>query len=177
MDLLTITFADLYKMVLEYQGKKRETTDADDLRKAKQRTNDGYAAMLLAYDWYWLRKGMMLTTKVGVDGYNLPDDFSMFKSPPTNPTSSVFPWPTAVDDETLVKYQAITSSVGVPYYYSITNKFTAETGIVHVIRFYPTPSDIINYVYTYRPVVEALVNNLDRPYAPPELTPLLKGFV
>lgn len=170
-------YKDLYLDALEYAGKTRESTVVADIAKAKRRVNDAYKNFLMAYDWYFLRNEALITTVENIGDYDLPEDFSIFKSKPFTTASNIYNYPTEIDNESILKLRSECSSTGTPYYFATTTKYTPEKGIVTIMRLYPTPSAGITYIYSYKPNTPDLVEDKDIPYCPPDLYYLLRAFV
>jgi hypothetical protein len=168
-------FIDYVKDVLEYSGKSRDDT-GNELAKAKRRTNDAYNQFLESYDWYFLRKEALITTVAGQGDYDLPEDFDIFKSKPYTSSSSIYNYPKEVDNETLLRLRSECNTTGTPYYFATDVSYTAEGGIKTILRIYPTPTEGITYIYSYKPYIPELVEDEDIPYCPPNMRYLLRAF-
>lgn len=169
-------YIDFVKDTLEFAGKGRDSTNTSDIAKAKRRVNDAYKNFLSAYDWYFLREEALVTTISGTGDYDLPEDFSIFESKPYTSSSSIYNYPTEIDNETLLRLRSECNSTGTPYYYATITEYTPEEGIKTVFRLYPTPSEGITYIYSYKPNIPELVEDYDIPYCPPDLIFLLRAF-
>ncbi len=170
-------FKDLWLDALEYSGKNRNTTNVEDIIKAKRRVNNAYTNFLMAYDWYFLRTEALITTVANVNDYELPEDFSIFKTKPSTTSSNIYNRPTEIDNDSLIQHRSECVTTGVPYYFATTTKYTPETGVRTILRLYPTPSEGITYIFSYKPNTPELVEDKDIPYCPPDLNYLLRAFV
>ena len=177
MDTFTYTFSDLHADVSEYIGTGR-SPGTTPLATAKRRVNDGYREFLAAHDWNFLKRSAILITEQGKYFSNLPDNFESlvypFKFPPDNSWLN----PTEVDESSIMQLRTGSgTSSGRPYYFAIRAKeYTEGEGTKWEVLWWFTPNSAYPFHFTYRIMVNELVDANDLPIGGPEHSQTLRAF-
>ncbi len=159
---ITYTFLDLQDDVSEYMGQGRSPSDATT---AKRRVNDAYRNFLTSHDWNFLKRSTVLTVEAGKWEYDLPDDFSEFVKPFYYPKDDSWFNLFERDEGYVMELRTGSGSTsGKPYVYALRNKDYSEgEGTRWEVIFHYQPDGTYTLLYTYRLMVNELVNDADLP--------------
>lgn len=169
------SFVDLYRDVLDYRGKGRDSTDATAIAKAKRRVNDAYRKYL-CLNWEFLSEQAVMKVEVGKDTYELPDNFGTIRVPfkcfPN--TSGVSPSEDTVSN--IWNLQMYSPQSGDPTRFTFRSIYSPERGIRKSVTFWPTPIREVQYHYEYKIFPNELVEDADIPYCPANMSHVLREF-
>lgn len=167
MATLRLTFSDVYTKVCEYLG--QPSPDEAQITNAKEITLRGYRKFLMpvdlstgkTYRWSFLEKTTTLSTEVGIDTYKLPIGFSGFITPFTH-TQPVSYNPIQRPLEFIYLQKSMTNGNGYPRWFAIKNgDYSPITGQLDEVIFFPIPSAVLNYYYTYVLTPQPPINDND----------------
>jgi hypothetical protein len=171
---LTYKFSDLFADVSAYRGKSRSPT-GDDLTDAKRRVNDAYRKFM-SLDWEFLSQHRVLKVDAGKYVYELPDEYSVLRTP-----FKLFPYmgwvnPVEVPMDRFWQYQSFYPRQGIPLFYAFHTEFSEQKGLRYTVHFYPTPHVNLSYNYEMKVLPKSLVGDDDIPYCPANLSHVLREF-
>ena len=175
----TYPFSDLYADVSEYIGTGRSPTATSTPEvTAKRRTNDGYREFLAAHDWNFLKRSAIIVTETGKYHSDLPDNFESLVYPFKYPPDSSWLNPEEVDEATIMELRTGSGTgSGRPYNFAIRAKEYSEgEGIKWEVIWHYTPGSVYQLSYTYRIMVNELVNAADIPVCGPEHSQTLRAY-
>lgn len=150
-------YRDVYTKVAEFLGMGSSPTGAE-LTKVKDITLRGYRRFLMpidastgrTYRWYFLQKTTTLSVAVGRDTYKLPKGFSSIVLPFTCTTP--ISWnPEQKPLDFIYKQKSYSTGAGYPRYFALkTADYDPVSGqIDNEVIFWPQPSNVLTYYYTY----------------------------
>ncbi len=169
------TFKDLWQDVLDYRGKGRDTTNADDIAKAKRRVNDAYRKFL-CLNWEFLSKQAVLTVTSATDTYELPDDFGTLRVPFKCKANTSYANPSEDVVSNIWNLQMYSPSNGDPTRFAFISSYSEDVGIRKSVLFWPKPVQTIQYNYEYKVFPNELVDDGDIPYCPANISQVLREF-
>lgn len=169
MATLKLTFEDIYIKVGEFLGLGSAATGTD-LTKIKKLTLRGYANFLMpidastgiTYRWFFLQQTTTLSTISTVDAYKLPVGFSSLIIPFYNSSAVSYFNPQERPLEFIRDLKSSATSTGYPRYFAIrTGTYSQLTGQQYEVVFWPTPTAVSTYNYTYIQIPNAPINDDD----------------
>lgn len=167
---LKLTYSGIYNRVASILGIQSLTATAD-ITKCKRIVARGYRHFLMPMDlsqnppkpyrWKFLEKTTTLSTVASQDEYNLPDGFSSLVNSFTH-TTPVSYNPISKPLSYIYQKKSVSTATGPPRYYALKiGEYSEITGQQDSVVFWPTPSGVYTYYYTYRITPAEPVNDND----------------
>lgn len=155
MDLMTLTFSDVYTDVAEYLGLGSSPTGTD-LTKVKDIVYRAYRRFLMPRDangrryvWTFLKPSYTLTTKSGEWKYLLPETFRAMIHGFRHTTENAHPSINSTSQRRILQLRNVSEHSSYPYYYAIRPTYPNNTtGTNWEVIFYPTPDTTYHLEYT-----------------------------
>lgn len=169
MSSLVLSFSDIYTQVSEFLGIGSSPTGTN-LTKVKDIVHRGYRQFLTPVDgrtgknhtWSFLSKESMLITRVGVNEYQLPDDYGHLWYSFTYDNDINYPTPHSTSIDRIRVLLSLDTSNSYPQLYSIVSDvYDSLVGQRYKVVFYPKLDDayLLRYGYVIEP--PKLVNDTD----------------
>jgi hypothetical protein len=165
---LKLSYTDVYSKVGKFLGIQSLTATAD-ITKCKNITLRGYRQALMPVDlstgkpyrWKFLERITTLSTVADTDEYKLPDGFSSLINPFTHTTPQAFN-PVSTSLGYIYQKKSVSTATGPPRYYALKiGEYDEIKGQQDSVVFWPTPSGVYTYYYTYLLTPSPPVNNDD----------------
>jgi hypothetical protein len=165
---LKLTYKEVWTKVGDYLGIPN-LVDTADIERCKQLVLRGYRRFLMpidsstgrTYRWAFLQRTTTLDTAVNVDTYKLPVGFSALITPFTH-TVPVSYNPVQKPLDFIYVQKSLSTGTGYPRWFAIkTGDYNTLTGQTDEVVFFPPPSAVLHYYYTYVMTPNAPVNDND----------------